>query len=72
MTPPMTRTNVILEIGPFTSILLAEIILITLKLINQINLSWNLVLLPIYLVVLGAVLVMMFTLFKIIKENVNF
>jgi hypothetical protein len=72
MTPPIKPTNITIEIGPFTSILLAEFILIALKLMGEITITWNLVLIPIYLVVAGAALVTMFSLFRIIKNNINF
>jgi hypothetical protein len=62
----------VIEVGPFTSILLAEFVLIGLKLLGEISLTWNLVLLPIYLVVASAVVVMTFTLLKVIRSYINF
>ncbi len=65
-------SHLVVEIGPFSSILLAEFILIALKLMGEISLTWNLVLIPIYLVVASAVLVMVFTLLRIIRNYINF
>lgn len=63
------KTRVILDFGPSTIIILAEMLLVVLKTIGYINYSWELVLSPIILVILGASVILFFTLIKIIKDN---
>lgn len=63
------KTRVILDFGPSTVIILAEMLLVVLKILGYINYSWSLVLSPIILVILGASVILFFTLIKIIKDN---
>jgi len=63
------KTRVILDFGPSTVIILAEMLLVVLKTLGYINYSWSLVLSPIILVILGASIILFFTLIKIIKDN---
>lgn len=63
------KTRVILDFGPSTVIILAEMLLVVLKILGYINYSWTLVLSPIILVILGASVILFFTLIKIIKDN---
>lgn len=63
------KTRVILDFGPSTVIILAEMLLVVLKILGYINYSWTLVLSPIILVIVGASLILFFTLIKIIKDN---
>jgi uncharacterized membrane-anchored protein len=63
------NTRVIVDFGPSTIIMLSELILIVLKILGYIQFSWELVLSPIILVIIGAVAVLLFTLIKIIKDN---
>lgn len=63
------KTRVILDFGPSTIIILAEMLLVVLKILGYINYSWSLVLSPIILVILGASVILFFTLIKIIKDN---
>ena len=63
------KQYMLVDLGPSTIIMLAELILITLKLMNQISYSWALVLSPIILVILGASIILFFTLIKVIKDN---
>lgn len=62
------KQHVLIDFGPSTVIILSELILITLKLMNQISYSWTLVLSPIILVILGASTILLFTLIKLIKD----
>jgi len=64
-----TTSRIIVDFGPSTIIMLSEIILIVLKILGYIQFSWELVLSPIILVIVGAVTVLLFTLVKIIKDN---
>lgn len=63
------KTRVILDFGPSTVIILAEMLLVALKIVGYINYSWTLVLSPIILVILGASTILFFTLIKVIKDN---
>ena len=63
------KTRVILDFGPSTVIILAEMLLVVLKILGYINYSWTLVLSPIILVILGASIILFFTLIKVIKDN---
>lgn len=63
------KTRVILDFGPSTVIILAEMLLVVLKILGYINYSWLLVLSPIILVIVGASLILLFTLIKLIKDN---
>jgi len=63
------KTRVILDFGPSTVIILAEMLLVVLKILGYIAYSWSLVLSPIILVLIGASLILLFTLVKIIKDN---
>lgn len=63
------KTRVILDFGPSTIIILAEMLLVVLKILGYINYSWSLVLSPIILVILGASVILFFTLIKIIKDT---
>lgn len=63
------KTRVILDFGPSTIIILAEMLLVVLKILGYINYSWSLVLSPIILVLIGASLILLFTLLKLIKDN---
>ena len=63
------KQYMLVDLGPSTIIMLAELILITLKLMNQISYSWTLVLSPIILVILGASIILFFTLIEVIKDN---
>lgn len=65
----LTKQYVLVDLGPSTIIMLAELILITLKLLGHISYSWTLVLSPIILVILGASTILLFTLIKILKDN---
>lgn len=64
-----TKTRVILDFGPSTVIILSELLLVVLKILGHINYSWTLVLSPIILTIVGASLILFFTLMKIIKDN---
>lgn len=66
------KTRVILDFGPSTVIILAEMLLVVLKILGYIQYSWLLVLSPIILVIIGASLILFFTLIKIIKDNLFF
>jgi uncharacterized membrane protein len=63
------KTRVILDFGPSTVIILSELLLVILKILGHINYSWTLVLSPIILTIIGASLILFFTLVKIIKDN---
>jgi hypothetical protein len=64
------KSRVIIDFGPTTIIILSEIILIILKILNYINFSWELILSPILLAVLGAVLILLVTLITVIKNHI--
>jgi hypothetical protein len=64
------KSRVIVDFGPTTIIILSEIILIILKILNYINFSWELILSPILLAVLGAVLILLVTLITVIKNHI--
>lgn len=61
--------RITVDLGPSTVILLSELILITLKMMNYISYSWTLVLSPVILVIAGAVLILLFTLIKLLKDH---
>lgn len=63
------NTRVIVDLGPSTIIMLCELILIVLKILGYIQFSWELVLSPIILVIVGSVAVLLLTLVRIIKDN---
>jgi hypothetical protein len=61
--------RITVDLGPSTIILLSELILIALKMMQYISYSWTLVLSPVILVLVGAVLILLFTLTKMLKEH---
>jgi hypothetical protein len=63
------KTYIVLDFGPSTIIVISEIILIILKMMKYVDYSWQLVLSPIILVIVGATFVLLLTLIKIIKDN---
>ena len=63
------KARIIVDFGPTSILILSEIILIILKVLGYITFSWELVLAPILLVISGAVLILLFTLIKLIKDN---
>jgi uncharacterized membrane-anchored protein len=64
-----SSTRITIDLGASTIIMLSELILIVLKILGYIPFSWELVLSPIILVLIGSVTVLLFTLIKIIKDN---
>jgi uncharacterized membrane protein len=61
--------HITVDLGPTTLILLSELILIVLKLMNYIVYSWTLILSPVILVITGAALILLFTLFKMLRKH---
>jgi hypothetical protein len=66
----ITKTHITVDFGPSTVIILSELLLVALKTLNYIQLSWMIVLSPILLVICGATLILLFTLIKLIKEYI--
>jgi hypothetical protein len=63
------KQHLIVDLGPFTTLLLCEIILILLKLTHHINFPWTLVLSPILLVILGSILIILRALFNLLRKT---
>ena len=63
------KTHVVVDVGPYTILMVAELTLIVLKVMNYIQYSWLLVLSPIMLIVASASLLLLFTFFRLLKNN---
>lgn len=61
-------THITLDLGPTTIIMLSELLLVVLKLMGHITYSWTLVLSPILVVIVGAALILLTTLIKLLKN----
>jgi hypothetical protein len=66
----VTKTHVVVDLGPSTIIVLSEILLIIIKLMEYINYSWEVILLPILLVIAGSTIILLSTLFKMLKNHI--
>jgi hypothetical protein len=64
------NTHVTLDLGPTTLLMLSEIVLVALKLMGHINVSWLLVLSPIVMVVAGATIILLVTLIRVLSRNI--
>jgi hypothetical protein len=65
----IVKTRVIVDIGSSTILLLAELILVLLKITGYITYSWELVLSPIIVIVAGATFILLYTLLSLIKNH---
>lgn len=65
-----TKAHVILDLGPSTITVISEILLIGLKLLGHVQYSWELILSPILLVMLGAAIILLVSLVKMIKTHI--
>lgn len=63
-----TSSYRMVDIGPTTILFLSVILLTTLKLLGHINLSWYMILSPVIVVVVGAALIIFYTLIKMLKN----
>lgn len=61
--------HITVDLGPTSILVLAEFLLVTLKLMGHIGWTWPIVLAPIILVVAGASFILLFTLLKMIKDR---
>jgi hypothetical protein len=69
MVKQTNKNHVIVDIGPYTILMISELVMILLKVMNYINYSWLLVLSPIVLIVAAASVILLFTFFRILKEH---
>jgi hypothetical protein len=60
--------RVIIELGPSTLIFISELVLIALKMMNYISVSWPIILIPIIVVVAWTTLIVLFTLLMSLKN----
>jgi hypothetical protein len=63
------KLSITVDIGPYTVVLLAEIILIVLKILTYITYSWLLVLSPIILIIGAASFILLLTFLKLLRNN---
>ncbi len=63
------KLSVTVDIGPYTVLLLAEIILIVLKIMTYITYSWFLVLSPIILIIGASSFILLLTFLKLLRNN---
>jgi len=67
----MNTTNqhrISVELGPNTLIFVCELVLITLKLMSYVTVSWTVVLIPIIVVIAWATLMLLFTMVLSLKN----
>lgn len=62
--------RITVDLGPATLIMLSELILITLKMLEKINVSWLLVLSPIVVVLGGASLILLLSLLSALRKRI--
>lgn len=60
--------RVSVELGPNTLIFVCELVLITLKLMSYVTVSWTIVLMPIIVVIVWATLMLLFTMLVSLKN----
>ena len=60
--------RVTIELGPSTLIFVSELVLIALKIMNYISVSWSIILIPIIVVVAWTTLIVLFTLLMSLKN----
>jgi hypothetical protein len=60
--------RVTIELGPSTLIFVSELVLIALKIMNYISVSWPIILIPIIAVVAWTTLILLFTLLMSLKN----
>lgn len=65
-----STSRITVDLGPTTLIMLSELILITLKLLEKINVSWLFVLSPIILVLGGASLILLLSLLSALRKRI--
>ncbi len=63
------KLYVTVDVGPYTVLLVAELVLIVLKILSYIQYSWLLVLSPIILVVLSACIILLVTFLKLLRNH---
>ena len=63
------KSHVVVDVGPYTILMIAELTRIVLKVMNYIQHSWLLVLSPIVLIIASASLILLFTFLKLLKNN---
>ena len=68
MSESVKHAHLSVDLGPSTIIVIAELLLVALKLMGHISLSWAIVLSPIILVISGAGIILLFTLIKVLKR----
>lgn len=64
----MHKQHLVVDVGPYTILMIAELVLVLLKITQYINYSWWLVLSPIILVVVSATFILLVTLIKALKD----
>jgi hypothetical protein len=67
----MNTTNnhrITVELGPTTLIFISELVLIALKMMNYIQVSWTIILIPIIVVIAWTTLMLLFTLVMSLKN----
>lgn len=62
------KQHIIVDVGPYSMLMGAELVLIVLKIMGYISYSWSLVLSPIMLTVLSASCILLFTFLKVLKN----
>jgi hypothetical protein len=60
--------RITIELGPSTLIFVAELVLIALKIMNYISVSWTIILIPIIVVITWTTLILLFTLLMSLKN----
>jgi hypothetical protein len=60
--------RVSVELGPTTLIFISELVLIALKIMNYISVSWLIILIPIIVVITWTTLMLLFTLLMSLKN----
>jgi len=67
--PNTDHRHITLDLGPSTLLMISELVLVSLKLMGHISVSWFLVLSPIVMVIGGAAVILLFTLLKFLKSH---
>lgn len=62
------KIHIVLDLGPTTMVMLAEILLISLKVLNYLTVSWVIILLPIIAISAVTSIIILITFFKTIKS----
>jgi hypothetical protein len=64
-----SKIHIVLDLGPSTMVMLAEVLLILLKILNYLTVSWVIILSPIIAISAVTSIIILMTFFKTIKNH---